>query len=106
MLAAAALAFSTRAAVRALEPLAAAGTAIVIGYGVSGRLLPGLIVEHPQQSAAGRLDQPLTYWNATGALAAARAWCCARASRATPSAPARCGRPPRRPPCRWAWAAT
>ena len=78
VLTAATLAFSPRAAVRALEPLAAAGTALVIGYGLSGRLLPGLVVEHPQQSAAGRLDQPLTYWNATGALAALGLVLCAR----------------------------
>ncbi|MGZ6707279.1 MAG: O-antigen ligase family protein [Solirubrobacteraceae bacterium] len=78
VLIAAALAFSTRAAIRALEALAAAGTAIVVGYGISGRLLPGLIVQHPQQSAAGRLDQPLTYWNATGALAAVGLVLCAR----------------------------
>jgi hypothetical protein len=70
VLVAAAAAFRTRGAVRALEPLAAAGTVIVIGYGLAGRLLPGLVTEHPQVSAAGRLDQPLTYWNATGALAA------------------------------------
>jgi hypothetical protein len=70
VLAASAVAFRARAAARALEPLAAAGTVVVIGYGLSGRLLPGLITQHPQVSAAGRLDQPLTYWNATGGLAA------------------------------------
>jgi hypothetical protein len=69
VLAAAAIAFRDRVAARALEPLAAAGTVVVIGYGLSGRLLPGLITEHPQASAVGRLDQPLTYWNAMGALA-------------------------------------
>jgi hypothetical protein len=78
VLVAAALAFATRAAVRALEPLAALGSVIAVGYGVLGRLLPGLVVEHPQQSAAGRLDQPLTYWNATGALAALGLVLCAR----------------------------
>ena len=67
-----------RAAARALEPLAAAGTLIVVGYGLSGRLLPGLVTEHPQVSAAGRLDQPLTYWNAMGALAAIGLVLCAR----------------------------
>ena len=37
-----------------------------------------MVVEHPQRSAAGRLDQPLTYWNATGALAALGLVLCAR----------------------------
>ena len=78
VLTAAAAAFRERGAVRALEPLAAAGTVVVIGYGLAGRLLPGLITQHPQVSAAGRLDQPLTYWNATGALAAIGLVLCAR----------------------------
>ena len=78
VLVAAAAAFSTRGSVRALEPLAAAGTVIVVAYGLGGRLLPGLVTEHPQISAAGRLDQPLTYWNATGALAAIGLVLCAR----------------------------
>jgi O-antigen ligase/polysaccharide polymerase Wzy-like membrane protein len=78
VLAAAAIAFRARAAARALEPLAAAGTAVVVGYGLSGRLLPGLITQHPQVSAAGRLDQPLTYWNAIGELAAIGLVLCAR----------------------------
>jgi O-antigen ligase len=52
------------------EPALAAGAAIVIGYGVAGRLLPGLIHESASITAAGRLEQPLTYWNAMGALAA------------------------------------
>jgi O-Antigen ligase len=78
VLAAAAIAFRDRRAARALEPLAAAGVLIVIGYGLAGRLLPGIVTEHPQQSAVGRLDQPLTYWNATGALAAIGLILCAR----------------------------
>jgi O-antigen ligase/polysaccharide polymerase Wzy-like membrane protein len=78
VLAAAAIAFRERSAARALEPLAAAGAAIVIGYGIAGRLLPGIVTEHPQRSAVGRLDQPLTYWNATGALAAIGLVLCAR----------------------------
>ena len=78
VLTAAAGAFRPRAAVRALEALAAAGTVIVVGYGILGRLLPGVITEHPQASAAGRLDQPLTYWNAMGALAAIGLVLCAR----------------------------
>jgi O-antigen ligase/polysaccharide polymerase Wzy-like membrane protein len=70
VLAAASIAFRERVATRVLEALAAAGTVIVVGYGLAGRLLPGIVTEHPQASAAGRLDQPLTYWNAMGALAA------------------------------------
>jgi O-Antigen ligase len=78
VLAAAAIALRERRAARALEPLAAAGTVIVIGYGLAGRLVPGIVTEHPQRSAVGRLDQPLTYWNATGALAAIGLVLCAR----------------------------
>jgi hypothetical protein len=78
VLAAATIAFRERRAARLLEPLAAAGTLIVIGYGLAGRLLPGIVTEHPQRSAVGRLDQPLTYWNATGALAAIGLILCAR----------------------------
>lgn len=77
-LAAAALAFRDGTAARALEPAFAAGTVIVIGYGLAGRLLPGAVTQHPQTSAVGRLDQPLTYWNATGALAALGLVLCAR----------------------------
>jgi O-Antigen ligase len=78
VLAAATIAFRERVAARALQPLLAAGTVIVIGYGLAGRLLPGIVTEHPQRSAVGRLDQPLTYWNATGALAALGLILCAR----------------------------
>jgi hypothetical protein len=78
VLTAAAIAFRERAAARALEPLVAAGTVVVVGYGLSGRLLPGLVTEHPQASAVGRLDQPLTYWNAMGALAMLGLILCAR----------------------------
>lgn len=53
-----------------VEPALAAGTLIVIGYGLSGRLLPGLLHFARSVSAQGRLEQPLTYWNATGELAA------------------------------------
>jgi O-Antigen ligase len=78
VLAAAAGAFSERAASRAAEALVAAGTVVVVGYGLAGRLLPGLVVQHPQRTALGRLDQPLTYWNAMGALAALGLVLCAR----------------------------
>ena len=53
-----------------LEPALAAGTLIVIGYGISERLLPGVLDFSRSISAEGRLEQPLTYWNAMGELAA------------------------------------
>ena len=55
---------------RAAEPALAAGATIVIGYGLSERLLPSLVTLNHSRTAFGRLEQPLTYWNATGALAA------------------------------------
>jgi O-Antigen ligase len=73
-----AAAFRPRAAARAVEPALAAGTVIVSCYGPSGRLVPGLVHQHPSGSALGRLDQPLTYWNAQGALAAIGFVLCAR----------------------------
>ena len=63
---------------RAVEPALAAGAAIVIGYGLSGRLLPDLVQLDSSRSAGGRLEQPLTYWNAEGALAAIGLVLCAR----------------------------
>jgi hypothetical protein len=55
---------------RAVEPALAAGALIVIGYGISERMLPGLLQFSHSVSAQGRLEQPLTYWNAMGELAA------------------------------------
>jgi hypothetical protein len=55
---------------RAAEPALAAGAVLVVGYGLSERLLPGVIDLDDSRSALGRLDQPLTYWNAMGAMAA------------------------------------
>jgi hypothetical protein len=52
------------------EPVLAAGAVGVIGYGLSERLLPGLVQLDVIRAADGRLAQPLTYWNAIGALAA------------------------------------
>ena len=103
--AAAAAPSAQRAPARALEPLAAAGTVVVTGYGLAGRLLPGPRRSAPAAQRPGRLDQPLTYWNATGALAAIGLVLCAR-SPAIASAGRACARPPRRPPCRSAWAST
>ena len=59
-----------RGAQRAVEPALAAGALIVVGYGISGRLAPGLLQFARSVSAQGRLEQPLTYWNAMGELAA------------------------------------
>jgi uncharacterized membrane protein YhaH (DUF805 family) len=75
---AAAAAFRPRGAARAVEPVLAFGAFVVSGYGVVGRLLPGIAHEHATASSAGRLDQPLTYWNASGALAALGLVLCAR----------------------------
>src|SRR4051812_27785283 len=69
-LAAATLLLRDRAAARAAEVALAAGTLVVIGYGLAGRLVPGLVHLTASVRAGGRLEQPLTYWNATGALAA------------------------------------
>jgi hypothetical protein len=77
-LAAGALAWRDRRAARLLEPALAAGALVVIGYGLTGRLLPGIVHLHASARAGGRLEQPLTYWNATGALAAVGLVLCAR----------------------------
>lgn len=57
-------------ALRAVEPAVAGSALIVIGYGLSERLLPWLLTFSHSISAEGRLEQPLTYWNAMGAVAA------------------------------------
>jgi O-Antigen ligase len=53
-----------------VEPALAAGALVVIGYGISDRLVPGILHFARSVSAEGRLEQPLTYWNAMGELAA------------------------------------
>jgi O-antigen ligase len=55
---------------RWLEPLLALGAFVVIAYGLSERLLPELVELSRSRSSAGRLEQPLSYWNAEGAVAA------------------------------------
>lgn len=65
-------------ALRATEPALAAGCLFVVGYGLSERLLPGLLSFQRSVSAAGRLEQPLTYWNAMGEVAALGIVLCAR----------------------------
>ncbi len=63
---------------RVLEPAVAAGALVVIIYALAERVLPGLLHYQHSVSAEGRLEQPLTYWNATGALAAIGLVVCAR----------------------------
>jgi len=67
-----------RRALRAVEPALGGGAALVIAYGLSGRLLPGLVELDRSRSAGGRLEQPITYWNGEGALAAVGFILCAR----------------------------
>ena len=55
---------------RWLEPGVVVGAFVVIGYGLSERLLPNAIHLASSGTAVGRLEQPLTYWNAEGLLAA------------------------------------
>jgi hypothetical protein len=63
---------------RAAEPALALGALIVIAYGLLDRLLPGIFDLSRSSVAGGRLEQPLTYWNAMGALAAIGALLCVR----------------------------
>ena len=74
ILAVAALGGSAR---RWVLPALAAGAAVVVGYGLAGRLAPWLIDVTQTASSAGRLEQPLTYWNAMGLLAAMGLTACA-----------------------------
>ncbi len=70
--------FRTAWVQRLLEPLLAAGTLVVTGYALSERLLPDLVDLHESVTAGGRLEQPFTYWNASGALAAIGVVLCVR----------------------------
>jgi hypothetical protein len=58
-----------RAVMRAVEPTLALGAVVVIGYGLAGRLLPGIVELSRSWGAGGRLEQPITYWNGEGLLA-------------------------------------
>jgi hypothetical protein len=57
-------------ALRAVEPALVACAVFVAGYGLSERVLPWLVTLTRSPAAGGRLDQPLGYWNAAGAVAA------------------------------------
>ncbi|HEX8104692.1 MAG TPA: O-antigen ligase family protein [Solirubrobacteraceae bacterium] len=69
-LVAAAALLGRRRLARAAEPVLALAAFAAIGYGLSERALPALIDLASSFSAGGRLEQPLTYWNGEGALAA------------------------------------
>lgn len=68
----------SRRAARAVEPAVAAGVLVVMGYGLAGRLLPGIVELAPSRFAGSRLFQPLTYWNGQGELAAIGLILCVR----------------------------
>src|SRR3954451_19327028 len=70
LVAATALLRRATGAARLVEPVLMLGALVVVGYGLLGRLLPDVVHATPSISAGGRLDQPLTYWNAMGALGA------------------------------------
>ena len=55
---------------RWLEPGLALGAFVIVAYALSERLLPGLVELSRSEAAHGRLEQPLTYWNALGIIAA------------------------------------
>jgi hypothetical protein len=82
------LAGPVRRRARLVEPVLALGALVTIGYGLLGRLLPDVVHATPSLSAGGRLDQPLTYWNAMGALAAVGLVLCARMAGDATRAPA------------------
>jgi hypothetical protein len=63
---------------RFAEPALAAGALLVVLYGLSERLLPGLVDLDQSRTAGGRLEQPITYWNAMGAVAAMGLVLCTR----------------------------
>jgi hypothetical protein len=58
------------AARRWLEPGVVLGAFVIVAYGLSERLLPDLVELDRSFASAGRLEQPLTYWNGLGIVAA------------------------------------
>ncbi len=102
----ASLAFLRNAEVRrVLEPALALSAFAVVAYALSERLLPGVFELERSASAAGRLEQPFTYWNAAG-IAATMGFVLAARVAGDPSRPRRCAPPS--PPwrSRSAWAST
>jgi O-Antigen ligase len=63
---------------RWFEPAIALGVLVVVSYALSERLLPGVVELQRSYTSAGRLEQPLTYWNATGIVAAVGLLLCIR----------------------------
>ena len=59
-----------RAALRALEPVVVLGALVLVLYGMGDRLLPRVVFLEHYFSSGSRLEQPLTYWNAMGLVAA------------------------------------
>jgi O-antigen ligase len=70
------VAFRERRAARALELALAGLTLVVVGYGLLGGA--GALDLDASGGADGRLEQPLSYWNAMGAMAALGIVLCAR----------------------------
>jgi hypothetical protein len=66
---AAAILLRHRRSAGAAEPAIALGLVALVLYGLSERLLPGVVDLEQGQRSFGRLDQPLTYWNAMGLAA-------------------------------------
>jgi len=62
------VAFGVRWTARALEPALALLALVVVGYGLLGEA--GVLDLAISFGADGRLEQPLSYWNAMGAMAA------------------------------------
>ena len=54
----------------AVEPALVGGALVIALYALSERLLPGLVELERSVAALGRLNQPLTYWNAEGSVMA------------------------------------
>lgn len=63
---------------RAAEPGLALGAFVATAYGLSARLVPDLVTLERSSSAEGRLEAPLTYWNAMGCLSAIGLVLCVR----------------------------
>jgi hypothetical protein len=59
-----------RPVARLAEPALALTALAAAVYGLAGHLLPDLVEQDLSRRALGRLEQPLTYWNAMGALTA------------------------------------
>jgi hypothetical protein len=52
-----------------VEPALVLAVLVIVLYGLSERFLPGLVELDRSRTGSGRLEQPLTYWNAFGIVA-------------------------------------